>query len=241
MAERPVVILHGWSDTSDTFEPLARLLRARLGRAVSIVSLADYVSMEDEVRFDDVAEAMDVAWRRHGCRGGRGPSTQGLRRQEASPCTWRLAERDRFGLEPVVLDGQPADDLRQQVAVGRVLPRLAGGAPSSRRRRSDSAAIRKGRRTWPADSCRRSSASTVMPSKIRDASTVPTRGTRAPRGGCPPRRPDRPWSDCSSSPPSRHRSTPGARRCPGRAPRCRPGNSRRVSAPTCGRFARGEP
>ena len=66
MAERPIVILHGWSDTSATFEPLARLLGARLGREVSIVSLADYVSMEDEVRFDDVAEAMDVAWRRHG-------------------------------------------------------------------------------------------------------------------------------------------------------------------------------
>ena len=72
MAERPIVILHGWSDTSQTFEPLARLLRARLGREVSIVSLADYVSMEDEVRFDDVAEAMDVAWRRHGLPRRRG-------------------------------------------------------------------------------------------------------------------------------------------------------------------------
>ena len=66
MAERPIVILHGWSDTSETFEPLARLLGARLAREVSIVSLADYVSMEDEVRFDDVAEAMNDAWRRHG-------------------------------------------------------------------------------------------------------------------------------------------------------------------------------
>ena len=65
MAERPIVILHGWSDTSETFEPLARLLGAELRREVSIVSLADYVSMEDEVRFDDVAEAMDAAWRRH--------------------------------------------------------------------------------------------------------------------------------------------------------------------------------
>ena len=66
MAERPIVILHGWSDTSASFEPLARLLRARLKRQVSIVSLADYLSMEDEVRFDDVAEAMEVAWRKHG-------------------------------------------------------------------------------------------------------------------------------------------------------------------------------
>ena len=168
MAERPIVILHGWSDTSETFESLARLLRARLERQVSIVSLADYVSMEDEVRFDDVAEAMDVAWRRHGLprrKGGvdalvhstgglvirdwlqrhytpgRAPvkhlvmlapanfgshlahkgrsfigrvykgfvakkpegrafetGTHILRGLElASPCTWQLAERDRFG------------------------------------------------------------------------------------------------------------------------------------------------
>lgn len=65
-AERPIVILHGWSDTSTTFEPLARLVRAKLGRRVSIISLADYVSMEDEVRFDDVTEAMNDAWRKHG-------------------------------------------------------------------------------------------------------------------------------------------------------------------------------
>ena len=39
-AERPIVILHGWSDTSKTFEPLARLAP---GREVSIVSLAGRV------------------------------------------------------------------------------------------------------------------------------------------------------------------------------------------------------
>lgn len=72
MARRPIVILHGWSDTSETFEPLSRLLRARLEREVSIVSLADYVSMEDEVRFDDVADAMNDAWRRHGLPRGKG-------------------------------------------------------------------------------------------------------------------------------------------------------------------------
>ena len=65
-ARRPIVILHGWSDTSDTFEPLARLLRARLEREVAVVSLADYLSMEDEVRFDDIAAAMNDAWLRHG-------------------------------------------------------------------------------------------------------------------------------------------------------------------------------
>ena len=57
---------------SRTPGPVEPLRRARLGREVSIVSLADYVSMEDEVRFDDVAEAMDVAWRRHGLPRGKG-------------------------------------------------------------------------------------------------------------------------------------------------------------------------
>lgn len=72
MPERPIVILHGWSDTSETFEPLARLLRASLGRSVSVVSLADYVSMDDEVRFDDITEAMTAAWREHGLPMGKG-------------------------------------------------------------------------------------------------------------------------------------------------------------------------
>ena len=67
--ERPIVILHGWSDTSNSFEPLARLVRARLRRQVSIISLADYISMEDEVRFDDVVEAMNGAWRKHNLPG----------------------------------------------------------------------------------------------------------------------------------------------------------------------------
>ncbi|MCE2452715.1 MAG: hypothetical protein J4F48_07725 [Nitrospinae bacterium] len=66
MPERPIVILHGWSDTSASFEPLKSLLEARLpGQDVSIISLANYISMEDEVRFDDVASAMETAWDIH--------------------------------------------------------------------------------------------------------------------------------------------------------------------------------
>ncbi|MYB17873.1 MAG: alpha/beta hydrolase [Holophagales bacterium] len=62
MAERPVVMIHGWSATSEGLEPLARLVRAQLGAEISIVRLADYLSMEDEVRFDDLVSAMDRAW-----------------------------------------------------------------------------------------------------------------------------------------------------------------------------------
>ena len=66
MPERQIVILHGWSDTSKSFEPLKSLLEAKLPEQdVSIISLADYISMEDEVRFDDVASAMETAWDIH--------------------------------------------------------------------------------------------------------------------------------------------------------------------------------
>ena len=67
MAERPIVILHGWSDTSESFKPLAGLLRAEMQQPkISIISLADYISMGDEIRFDDLVTAMDYAWNDHG-------------------------------------------------------------------------------------------------------------------------------------------------------------------------------
>ena len=73
VSERPIVILHGWSDVSASFEPLARLLRQKLnGRQISIIHLADYVSMEDEIRFDDIVSAMAMAWERNGLPTSRG-------------------------------------------------------------------------------------------------------------------------------------------------------------------------
>ena len=71
--QRPIIILHGWNSTSQSFERLAGLLRTELHRDVSIISLADYVSLEDEVRFDDLTTAMQAAWKRHRlprCKGG---------------------------------------------------------------------------------------------------------------------------------------------------------------------------
>ena len=73
MSDRPIVILHGWSDVSASFEPLAKLLRAKLkGRDISIIHLADYLSMEDEIRFDDIVSAMEIAWRRNELPTGKG-------------------------------------------------------------------------------------------------------------------------------------------------------------------------
>ncbi|MYF89403.1 MAG: hypothetical protein F4186_08665, partial [Boseongicola sp. SB0676_bin_33] len=73
MSDRTIVILHGWSDISSSFAPLARLLRAKLGgREIAIVHLADYITMEDEVRFDDLVSAMERAWRDNDLPTGRG-------------------------------------------------------------------------------------------------------------------------------------------------------------------------
>jgi pimeloyl-ACP methyl ester carboxylesterase len=63
---RPLVIIHGWSDTSASFQNLATLLRTRRGAEVTVISLADYVSMNDYVTFDDLVAAMDRAWTSHG-------------------------------------------------------------------------------------------------------------------------------------------------------------------------------
>jgi pimeloyl-ACP methyl ester carboxylesterase len=53
----PVLILHGWSDTSGSFRPLARFLREQ-GEDVREVFLADYLSMQDEITLQDLGFAM---------------------------------------------------------------------------------------------------------------------------------------------------------------------------------------
>lgn len=55
---RPVAILHGWSDDSDSFKPLARFLTDNGYQAVPIW-LGDYISMEDDVAIEDVARRME--------------------------------------------------------------------------------------------------------------------------------------------------------------------------------------
>jgi pimeloyl-ACP methyl ester carboxylesterase len=60
--KNPVVIVHGWSDTSDSFQPLAQFLSAQGFQTVSLL-LADYVSMDDDVSIDDAAKAMEAALR----------------------------------------------------------------------------------------------------------------------------------------------------------------------------------
>ncbi|CAN5660031.1 hypothetical protein BH10PSE5_BH10PSE5_07100 [soil metagenome] len=54
-----VAILHGWSDEGHSFEPLRNFLAAN-GFATRDVFLGNYISMDDDVRVEDVAKRMDV-------------------------------------------------------------------------------------------------------------------------------------------------------------------------------------
>ena len=56
-----VVIVHGWSDTSRSFEPLAEFLRSN-EIAVTPIYLGDYISLDDDVRVEDVAKRMHAVF-----------------------------------------------------------------------------------------------------------------------------------------------------------------------------------
>ncbi|MFC2150097.1 esterase/lipase family protein [Calditrichota bacterium] len=58
----PVVLIHGWSDDSKAMEPLANYIHDDLGLKTQHINLADYLSMDDSVTFDDINAAMDKAW-----------------------------------------------------------------------------------------------------------------------------------------------------------------------------------
>ena len=55
---RQVAILHGWSDHSDSFKPLAKFLRGHGFKTVPVF-LGDYISLRDDVTIDDVAKRME--------------------------------------------------------------------------------------------------------------------------------------------------------------------------------------
>src|SRR3989344_1494069 len=59
---KPLVIIHGWSDDARSFRKLAHALEKELNRTAQQINLADYVSMDDEVTYDDLVAAMMKAW-----------------------------------------------------------------------------------------------------------------------------------------------------------------------------------
>jgi pimeloyl-ACP methyl ester carboxylesterase len=56
MKPNPVVVLHGWSDNSSSFKPLAAWLRTQ-GFPVTPIFLGDYLSMNDEITLKDLGYA----------------------------------------------------------------------------------------------------------------------------------------------------------------------------------------
>ncbi|MEH6566291.1 MAG: alpha/beta hydrolase [Halopseudomonas sp.] len=61
-----LVIIHGWSDNFSSFRALAKRLASPLpdgiGAQVEQIYLGDYISLDDQVTFADLVEAMDRAW-----------------------------------------------------------------------------------------------------------------------------------------------------------------------------------
>ncbi|TVQ65144.1 MAG: alpha/beta hydrolase [Balneolaceae bacterium] len=61
-----LVILHGWSDNAGSFGSLAKKLSKPapdgIGAEIKEVRLGDYISLDDRVRFDDLADALARAW-----------------------------------------------------------------------------------------------------------------------------------------------------------------------------------
>ncbi len=60
---RSLVIIHGWSDNSESFEALSN---SASRDNVEQIFLADYVSMDDLVTIEDVACALEKAWKKRG-------------------------------------------------------------------------------------------------------------------------------------------------------------------------------
>ncbi len=58
----PTVIIHGWSDESSSFNNLASFIQKNLGAPPVVIRLADWISMQNEVTYPDLAVAMQRAW-----------------------------------------------------------------------------------------------------------------------------------------------------------------------------------
>jgi hypothetical protein len=62
---KPIIVIHGWSDESSSFEDLSHRLKDDIDRDIQDLWLGDYVSMDDDVKLADVAIAMQRAWKFH--------------------------------------------------------------------------------------------------------------------------------------------------------------------------------
>lgn len=58
----PIVIIHGWSDDFGSFRKLRDFLAANLGVPATILKLGDWISLDDDVGYADIALALERAW-----------------------------------------------------------------------------------------------------------------------------------------------------------------------------------
>src|SRR3954454_19714576 len=65
MAERPIVLLHGYSATASSLQPWRERLLAR-GYEASEIKLGNYISLSNEITIKDLAEGFDRALRAQG-------------------------------------------------------------------------------------------------------------------------------------------------------------------------------
>lgn len=57
-----LVIVHGWSDDSTSFKKLSRQLTSWFNNPPVQINLADWISLQDDVTYPDLVEAMNRAW-----------------------------------------------------------------------------------------------------------------------------------------------------------------------------------
>lgn len=58
----PIVIVHGWSDDYASFRKLRDFLSSKLGVPATILKLGDWISLDDDVGYADIALALERAW-----------------------------------------------------------------------------------------------------------------------------------------------------------------------------------
>lgn len=58
-----LIIVHGWSDDSKSFRKLSNQLANWFGGPPLQIHLADWISLQDDVTYPDLVEAMERAWR----------------------------------------------------------------------------------------------------------------------------------------------------------------------------------
>ncbi|MFT4819420.1 MAG: triacylglycerol esterase/lipase EstA (alpha/beta hydrolase family) [Candidatus Azotimanducaceae bacterium] len=63
---KPIVIIHGWSDTSESFQRLAKKIESATQRPIEEVWLGDYESMDNDIKLKDVVTRMNKVWHQAG-------------------------------------------------------------------------------------------------------------------------------------------------------------------------------